>query len=244
MIKCQLLRRATNPGAVEFVGCSTLADDRQWPARRPAKTAGQPVCSQSSSLPTLSQTAALPAKSARSATATQRQTSDSLDGAIRLAGEPDKGTTFQVLLPFSKTAAGAGGHVMPGDGDLAVLSQHGTVLVVEDEGPLRQAIVKMLRKTGFEVFEAADGFSAVDLLRAAGRKIDVILLDMTLPGASTREIVAEAANAKPDIKVILTSAYSREMIGGALNAPQIYSFVRKPFRFGDLLKNLRSSLSS
>jgi CheY-like chemotaxis protein len=169
----------------------------------------------------------------------------SFDGAIRLASEPDKGTTFQVLLPFSKTAAGAGGQVMPRDGgELAVLSQHGTVLVVEDEVPLRQAIVKMLRKTGFEVFEAADGFSAVDLLRAAGRKIDVILLDMTLPGASTREIVAEAANAKPDIKVILTSAYSREMIGGALNAPQIYSFVRKPFRFGDLLKNLRSSLSS
>ena len=115
---------------------------------------------------------------------------------------------------------------------------------MEDEAPLRQAIVKMLRKTGFEIFEAADGSSAIDLLRTAGSKMDVILLDMTLPGASSQEIVAEAANAKPGIKVILTSAYSREIIATAINAPQIHSFIRKPFQLGDLLKMIRSSLSS
>ena len=115
---------------------------------------------------------------------------------------------------------------------------------MEDEGHLRQAVVKMLRKTGFEVFEAADGSSAIDLLRADGGKIDVILLDMTIPGASSHEIVAEAANAKPNIRVILTSAYSQEMIAGAMSQPQIRSFIRKPFQFGDLLKTLRSSLSS
>ena len=102
----------------------------------------------------------------------------------------------------------------------------------------------MLRKTGFEVFEAADGSSAIDLLRTDGGKLDVILLDMTIPGASSDEIVAQAANAKPDIKVILTSAYSQEMIAGAMSQPQIRSFIRKPFQFGDLLKTLRSCLSS
>jgi DNA-binding NarL/FixJ family response regulator len=90
----------------------------------------------------------------------------------------------------------------------------------------------------------ADGTSAIDLLRANGRRIDVILLDMTIPGASSREIVAEAANVRPDVKVILTSAYSQEMIAGAMSPPQIRSFIRKPFEFGDLLKTLRSSMSS
>jgi CheY-like chemotaxis protein len=168
----------------------------------------------------------------------------SLGGAIHLASEPDKGTTFRVFLPSSNTAAGAGRRVMPGDGELAVPSQHGAILIVEDEAPLRQAIVKMLRNSGFEIFEAADGSSAIDLLRTAGSKMDVILLDMTLPGASSDEIVAEAANANPSIKVILTSAYSREMIAGEISAPQIHSFVRKPFQLGDLLKMIRSSLSS
>ena len=111
-----------------------------------------------------------------------------------------KALHFKYCCHVRKTTAGASGHAMSGDGEMAVPAQHGTVLVVEDEGHLRQAVVKMLRKTGFEVFEAADGSSAIDLLRADGDKIDVILLDMTIPGASSHEIVAQAANAKPDIK--------------------------------------------
>jgi DNA-binding NtrC family response regulator len=133
--------------------------------------------------------------------------------------------------------------VIPSDNS-AVQTQICALLVVEDEEYLRQAIVKMLRKTGFQVFEAADGTSAIDLLRAHGAGIEAILLDMTLPGPSSREIVAEAANVKPDIRVILTSAYSQEMIEGSVSAPQIRSFIRKPFQFEDLLKTLRNSLAS
>jgi CheY-like chemotaxis protein len=65
---------------------------------------------------------------------------------------------------------------------LAGPPQNGAVLVAEDEGHLRQAVVNMLRWNKFEVLEAADGSSAIDLLRAGGGKIDVILLDMTIPG--------------------------------------------------------------
>jgi PAS domain S-box-containing protein len=168
----------------------------------------------------------------------------SLGGAIHFTSEPDRGTTFQVLLPCAETTAGASSHAMSGEGELAIPSQNGVLLVVEDEGHLRQAVVKMLRKTGFEVFEAADGTSAIDLLRANGGRIDAILLDITIPGASSHEIVAKAANVRPDIRVILTSAYSQEMVSGAMSAPQIRSFIRKPFQLGDLLKTLRSSLSS
>jgi nitrogen-specific signal transduction histidine kinase len=168
----------------------------------------------------------------------------SLGGAIQLRSEPDKGTTIQVLLPCTETAAPAVGHVRSGGGELAVPFRRGTVLVVEDEGQLRRPVVQMLRKTGFEVFEAADGFSAIDLLRAHGGKIDVILLDMTIPGASSHEIVSVAANARQNVRVILTSAYSQETIAGAMSPPQIRSFIRKPFQFEDLLKTLQSSLSS
>ncbi len=168
----------------------------------------------------------------------------SLGGAIHLATEPDKGATFQVLLPSAKIKSAAGGPAMSGGEQSAVPSQHGTILVVEDEDQLRQGIVKMLRKTGFEVCEAAEGSSAIELLRGNGGKIDVVLLDMTMPGASSHEIIAEAVNANPDIKVILTSAYSEEMIARSMSAPQIHSFIRKPFQFADLLKALRNSLPS
>jgi hypothetical protein len=112
----------------------------------------------------------------------------SLGGAIHLTSEPNRGTTFQVSLPCAETTAGASAHAIYVVGELAVPPQRGTILVVEDEVPLRLAVGKMLRKTGFEVFEAGDGSSAIDLLRANGGKIDVILLDMTIPGASSHEV--------------------------------------------------------
>ena len=164
----------------------------------------------------------------------------SLGGAIHLISEPDKGSTFRVLLPCEETTPDGNDGATSSFGALTVSPQHGTVLVVEDEDLLRQAVVKMLRRTGFEVIEAADGTSAIDLLRAHATRIDAMLLDMTLPGASSHEIVAEAASAKPDLKVVLTSAYSREVIDGSMSVPQVYPFIRKPFQLRELLKTLRS----
>jgi CheY-like chemotaxis protein/two-component sensor histidine kinase len=166
-----------------------------------------------------------------------------LRGEISVASEPGEGASFYVLIPPAETMAGASSAPTSGVEELARPSQDATLLVVEDEGALRQSVAKMLRKAGFEVFEAADGSSAIELLRANGCRVDAMLLDMTLPGASSYEIVAEAAKTRPDIRVILTSAYSQEMIAGAMSAAQICGFIRKPFEFGDLVKTLRNTLS-
>jgi DNA-binding NtrC family response regulator len=115
---------------------------------------------------------------------------------------------------------------------------------VEDEELCLQAVAKMLRKAGFVVFEAVDGSSAIDVLHADGNKIDLMLLDMTIPGATSSEVVREAVKVRTDIKVILTSAYSQEMIGGATSLPQICSFIRKPFQIRDLVKALENALNA
>jgi nitrogen-specific signal transduction histidine kinase len=168
----------------------------------------------------------------------------SLGGAIRVTTDLGKGSTFQILLPCGETRLSTASYALSTIDELADPSRPAAVLIVEDEDVLRQAVAKMLRKNGFEVFEAADGSSAVDVLRAKRGKIDMILLDMTIPGASSREVVDEAANIKPDIRVVLTSAYSQEMFSEATNIPQIRSFIRKPFQLGNLLKTLRNTLSS
>jgi PAS domain S-box-containing protein len=166
----------------------------------------------------------------------------SLGGAIHLTSEPDNGTTIQILLPSAERGAHANG-LEDNGGKVAIPPQRGTVLVVEDEDALRQPIVKMLRKAGFEVFEAADGPSAVARLHADGDKVDVMLLDLTFPGASHHEVLAEAAKAKPHIAVILTSAYSQERVAGDISPLPIRGFIRKPIQFEDLLKTVRSALS-
>jgi CheY-like chemotaxis protein len=123
-------------------------------------------------------------------------------------------------------------------------SGQAAVLVVEDEDVLRQAVAKVLRRSGFEVLEAANGSAAIEILRASASQIDVILLDMTIPGLSSREVVAEAANVRGDIRVVLTSAYGNEMFSDTTSLPQIKSFIRKPFQLAELVKTLRHSLVS
>jgi two-component system, cell cycle sensor histidine kinase and response regulator CckA len=162
-----------------------------------------------------------------------------LGGLIHLASEPGKGTTFRILLPFTDIPARETRDSLS-TRERFEPSLGTTVLVVEDEDSLRDAVATMLRKTGFEVIEAADGSAAIDVLHA--HKIDVILLDATIPGASSDQVLAEAAEVRPDTRVILTSAHSREMLTSAINTAQVRGFVRKPFQLADLLKALRENL--
>jgi nitrogen-specific signal transduction histidine kinase/ActR/RegA family two-component response regulator len=166
-----------------------------------------------------------------------------LGGSIHLESELGKGTKFQILLPAAASATGAAKGA-PSGGESEDQHLNSTVLVVEDEQMLRQAVAKMLRRNGFEVLEAADGSTAIDLVRANKGTVDLILLDLTIPGASPREIVLEATRARPEIKVLLTSAYSQEMVASTMSAPQVCGFIRKPFQFADLLKRIQSSMSS
>jgi PAS domain S-box-containing protein len=168
----------------------------------------------------------------------------SLGGGIQIASEPGTGTTVRILLPSVEATADAIIDPVPSGDEPARQPHRFTVLVVEDEDPLRQALVKTLRREGFEVYEASNGSAAIDRLRADGGKVDLILLDMTIPGASSPEVVSEAARVRPDIKVIVTSAYSREMIMDKMGASQIYGFIRKPFRLLDLTQMLQDVVVS
>ena len=167
-----------------------------------------------------------------------------LHGAIYVVSEPSKGTGFQVLIPRVEPGAEIVAHPIPSTLEYAPANHEITVLVVEDEDPLRQSVARMLRNKGFKVLEAGNGSIAISILRASRSKIDLILLDMTIPGPSSVEIVAEAARTRPDTKVILTSAYSQEMLKLPMSEPQIRGFIRKPFQFGDLVKTLCNTILS
>ena len=168
----------------------------------------------------------------------------SLQGAIRVSSELGKGSTFQILLPSASEPA-----CRASDQDGTVNkaphpSPGSTVLIVEDEASLRLAVSKILSKSGFTVFEAGDGSKAVELLRSRAAEIDLLFLDMTIPGTPSHEVMAEAIQARPDMKVILTSAYSEEMVKETLADPQVDGFVRKPFRLSTVEGAVRNALLS
>jgi two-component system CheB/CheR fusion protein len=165
-----------------------------------------------------------------------------LGGKIHLVSAPGKGTTFQILLPCVEP------HPPPTRGTISRVAEQlqsgeATVLIVEDESALRQAVSKMLRKKEFSVIEVSDGSAALDLIRTHPDSIHVLLLDITLPGVSSREVLEEARRLRPNMAAIVTSAHSREIAASSL-AERIDYFIRKPFRSADLINMIRQASSA
>jgi len=121
-------------------------------------------------------------------------------------------------------------------------SRGATILVVEDEDLLRQGVSKMLGKVGLSVMEAGDGSAALVVIRAHSGDIDLLLLDITLPGASSREVYEQAKCLRPDLPVIVTSAKSKEIAAASL-AMEIDHFLRNPFSLVDLVEMIGQILS-
>jgi CheY-like chemotaxis protein len=157
----------------------------------------------------------------------------SLGGAIQLESVPGKGTTVRISLPLagadSKAIDIVGSDTVRGP----LPSRVTTVLVVEDEALLRHAVTKMLGKTGVFVIEAGDGEAALNAITNRQNHIDVMVLDITIPGASSREVLEEAIRVRPEMRVIVTSAYSKDVAAVSLRRP-VQHFLRKPYRLLDL----------
>jgi nitrogen-specific signal transduction histidine kinase len=164
-------------------------------------------------------------------------------GIIHLISAPGQGTTFQVCLPFSSNWASGTPNVISSSATEQSHTRTGTILVVEDEELLRLAVSKALRKKGFSVIEASDGSAAMDLLQTHINDLDVILLDVTVPGRSSREIFEEALRIRPNVKVILSSAYGKETVDATFTGMRVEHFIRKPFQLGDLETLLQGALS-
>ena len=89
----------------------------------------------------------------------------------------------------------------------------------------------MLRMRGLSVIGASDGNEALDALRLQKGAIDLLILDITLSGATSREVYEEARRLRPDLPLIVTSAKSEEMAAASLNRG-IEHFLRQPWSCG------------
>jgi DNA-binding response OmpR family regulator len=99
----------------------------------------------------------------------------------------------------------------------------------------------MLQKERFSVIEAGDGTTAAKLFRVNESRIDVILLDVTIPGMSGREIIEELRRIRPDVKVILTSAFSQDRAVSLTGGHHQWGFIRKPYQFSELTSLLQKA---
>jgi PAS domain S-box-containing protein len=149
------------------------------------------------------------------------------------------GTSFKIYLPRVEgvAPAAAGGSKAGTEGGFE------TVLVVEDQQPVRAFVKAALNRYGYRVIEAADGNEAIAVANRHSGQIHLLLTDVVLPGMNGKEMSDRLTALRPGLKVLFMSGYARDVIGhrGVLD-PDV-AFLHKPFGPDELATKIREVLA-
>jgi signal transduction histidine kinase len=159
-------------------------------------------------------------------------------GAIRISSAPGRGTTFTVLLPAAAapaSAVGAATHAPSSRGA-------GTVLVVDDEPPVRQVSRQALERAGFTVVEAEDGEAALELFARDPDAVALVLLDLTMPRMDGGETLRRLRETRPGVRVVLTSGFKQGEATDRAAGDSSLPFIQKPYQVSALVEKVHEVL--
>jgi CheY-like chemotaxis protein len=162
----------------------------------------------------------------------------SCSASIHVDSRAGEGATFRLLFPAAESKSA---QAVP-ESRRPEAARRGTVLVVEDEDMVRSFASAALKRAGYKVLLAAQGQEAVELIRANGR-VDVVLLDVTMPVMSGRETFTQIKQLRPDTVVIVTSGH------GVQDAERLMElqgdeakFLQKPYTVDGLVQFVNAAL--
>jgi len=163
-------------------------------------------------------------------------------GWIEVTSELGKGTTFKIYLPEadkkSVVAVELAAAPVPASGKE-------TILLVEDEEALRELARMILEQYDYRVLEAGSGVQALKVWDEHKDEIDMLLTDMVMPEGMTGRDLAEKLQAeRPAIKVLYSSGYSPDVVGGYFKLPENSFFLAKPYHPPKLAQAVRDCLDN
>ena len=147
-----------------------------------------------------------------------------------------EGTTFSVYLPATTQPIGGDDIHATADGPKG----SETILVIEDEAMVRKVTGRMLENSGYNVMEAVDGMEGLAIFKEHRERISLIMLDLSMPGMSGREVLAELRSIDPQVRVLILTGYS--MVDEEFTKAEMV--VQKPFDQSDLAHKVRAALGS
>ena len=158
-------------------------------------------------------------------------------GEIAVSSEPGAGACFQVFLPAAPSPTPA-----PQSAAAADAPDGGeTIMVVEDEPPIRRLIIEALTERGYTVLAPADPFEALRAAEDREARVQLLLTDVVMPGMTGPELVRRLRAVRPEIKVIYMSGYVEDpTLRAGIGAES--ALISKPFALEDLLLKLRRAL--
>jgi PAS domain S-box-containing protein len=163
-------------------------------------------------------------------------------GHIWVYSEVGRGTTFKLYFPphhgsskpVPDTRAAA---------PLPALVPGATILLVEDETPVRSAVRRLLERHGYRVLEAANGLDALELVTARGGEINLVLSDMVMPGMGGTELAGRVRAIAPSLPVLLMTGYTEEAITRAGERPLDEHIIEKPFTLTTMLQKVSVAMN-
>ncbi|HRW08252.1 MAG TPA: response regulator [Caldilineaceae bacterium] len=161
-------------------------------------------------------------------------------GALWVQSKLGEGTVFTLLLPacLEDVAVKDEWSTLP---PLSSDTQQ-SVLIIDDETPVREAASDILSELGFHVTVAASGTEGVELYRDNHQQIDIVLLDMKMPGLNGTETYRQLQQIEPNLKVIFTSGYSDVDLDQQIHRVGAVTFLPKPYTAEVLTKQIHRML--
>jgi CheY-like chemotaxis protein len=159
------------------------------------------------------------------------------DGIISVYSEKGEGTTFNLFLPRSEKEIAE----KKGTNE-EVLRGSETLLLVDDEAMIIEVGKKVLDTLGYKVMVAKSGREALDIYEDNKSHIDLVILDMIMPGMGGGDAYDELKKVNPDVKVLLSSGYSINEQAHAILDRGCHGFIQKPFNMRQLSQKLREIL--
>ncbi len=145
--------------------------------------------------------------------------------------------TFEVAFPAERRAEAP---VLTHEA--ASARGHETILVVDDEPGLRALAKSGLRQRGFDVLAVESGEQALDILRKGEPRVDLVVLDLTMPGLSGEKVLRAIRGFRPNLPVLIASGYATVQSQSSWVAAGAMGFIAKPYRIQDLASKLREVL--
>jgi len=161
-------------------------------------------------------------------------------GWIEVESAVGKGTTFRIYIPF------AGVIRSPTEKPTTQITLRGgteTILLVEDEKPVRELVARVLEKHGYTVLQAATGVEAVEIWRGQKDHIALLLTDLIMPeNMNGRELAEKLWADRADLKVIFSSGYSADIVGKDFRLEPELNYLQKPYQPQTLIVAVRRCL--
>jgi CheY-like chemotaxis protein len=160
-------------------------------------------------------------------------------GRISVQSEPDRGTTFTIDLPVADDDA-----IEPATSSIAHRQLRGTetILLVEDERPIRELVRKVLAGYGYDVLEALNVTHAVEIAERHPAPIHLLLSDVVMPELSGPDLAQRVIRHRRAVRVLYMSGFSNRLKSGALSAG--VDILEKPFTPHGLATKVRDCLSA